>query len=225
VLLLSGWHDFRPHHLLPTFPLLALLLAAALVRFRERRPSIATLIVVALVVAAGVYAGLGAAGYATMPRDQAENWLAANAGDDEEMEMYTLVMQDAAIPHGMTVDPHYQGDGVAFVGSCPEYVQLTHRDLLHLSDDPVVDRNDRHAAYVRSLLEGENGYEIAAEFGDRPPGFVPQRPRPGSLAGLLEVGVVPQSPDYADEQELAPDQYTVILQQTGECDRAGPESP
>ncbi|HKJ57679.1 MAG TPA: hypothetical protein VKA37_00490, partial [Halobacteriales archaeon] len=55
-------------------------------------------------------------------------------------------------------------------------------------------------------------------FGPRPPNYVPQRPTPGSLADLVRVGIVPWTDQYADEQELRENQYTVVLERTGECD-------
>lgn len=218
VVVLSGFHDFRAHHLLPTLPMLALLLAVALVRLRERRPAVGTPLVVVLLLGAGLYAGVGTAGYASMPRDDAEAWLAEHAGGNGTMEVYAGVMQDAAVPHGVAIDHEYQSRDRDET-TCPEYVQLTYRDLLHLSDDPAVNRNPDHAAYVRSLLAGETGYEVVAEFGPRPPNYVPDRPRPGSLDGLLAIGLVPHSPEYADEQELTPDQYTLIFEHTGACER------
>ena len=60
--------------------------------------------------------------------------------------------------------------------------------------------------------------DIAAEFGERPPNFVPQRPTPGSFTDLLRLGVVPHTDQFADEQELAANQYTLVLERDGECD-------
>jgi 4-amino-4-deoxy-L-arabinose transferase-like glycosyltransferase len=56
VAVFSRWHDFRTHHLLPTFPPLVLLLAAALVRFRKRSPGAANVVIALLLVSGGLYA-------------------------------------------------------------------------------------------------------------------------------------------------------------------------
>ena len=220
LLMFSRWHDFRVHPLLPTFPPLALLLAGALVRFSARRPRIARPIAALLLVTTAVYAGVGVAGYASMPRDEATDWLNANADENATMEVYRRDVQDAAVPHWMTINHAYGSEGPAeTLEPCPEYIQLGYRDLLYLKKGTYYRNSQPRAEYVRSLLDGEYGYEIVAEFGPRPPSFVPQRPTPGSLVDLLRLGVVPQTDQFADEQELAANQYTVILRLTGECDR------
>ena len=216
--LFAGWHDFRVHHLLPTFPLLALLLAGTLVRFEGRRPSLARAAVAALVVTSGAYAAVGAAGFAAMPRDDAAAWLDENAGPNDTVEVYRRHIQDTAIPHGMDVNhlygPEYSGEEV---DPCPEFIQLGYRDLLYLDRDTYYRNDPARFSYIRGLLDGEYNYGIAAEFGTRPPGFVPRRPTPGSVTDLLRNGLVPQTDQYADEQELAANQYTLILERTGEC--------
>lgn len=219
--LFAGWHDFRVHHLLPTFPLLALLLAGTLVRLHERRPSLARPAVAALLVTSGLYAAVGVGGYAAMPRDDAVAWLEANAEDGDTVEVYRRNVQDTAVPHGMDVNHVYGWEGGGEeVDPCPEFIQLGYRDLLYLDQDTYFRNDDARFSYVRGLLAGEYNYEIAAEFGTRPPGFVPKRPAPGSLVDLLRHGVVPQTDQYADEQELAANQYTVVLERTGACDGA-----
>lgn len=219
VLMFSEWHDFRVHHLLPTFPLLAVLLAVSVERFRAWNPSIAGPLIAFLVVTTAVYAAAGTAGYASMPRDEATSWLRSNADEDATMEVYRINFQDAAVPHGMSIAHMYgprTNDGAS--SPCPEYVQIGYRDLLYLVEGSYYRNGEAQAVYVRSLLDGEYGYEIVAEFGPRPPDFVPDRPEPGSLVDLLRLGVIPQTDQFADEQELAENQYTVILEHTGECD-------
>jgi hypothetical protein len=219
--LFAGWHDFRVHHLLPTFPLLALLLAGTLVRVHDRRPSLARPAAAALLVTAGLYAAVGVGGYAAMPRDDAVAWLETNAEDGDTVEVYRRHIQDTAVPHGMDVNHVYGWEGGGEeVDRCPEFIQLGYRDLLYL-DPATYYRNDAaRAAYIEGLVSGEYNYEVAAEFGTRPPGFVPRRPTPGSVVDLLRNGVVPQTDQYADEQELAANQYTLILEQAGDCDRS-----
>jgi len=217
--LFAGWHDFRVHHLLPTFPLLALLLAGTLVRFHGRRPSLARPVVAVLLVTGGLYAAVGVGGYAAMPRDDAVAWLDANAEDGDTVEVYRRDVQDTAVPHGMDVNHVYgREDGGEAVDRCPEFIQLGYRDLLYLDRETYYRNGDARFSYVRGLLAGEYNYERAAEFGTRPPGFVPRRATPGSLADLFSYGVIPQTDQYADEQELAANQYTMILERTGACD-------
>ncbi|CCQ34125.1 ArnT family glycosyltransferase [Halorhabdus tiamatea] len=212
VALFVPWHDFRVHHLLATFPLLAILVAAWLVDLRERRATVARVLTVALVVSSAAYAGVGAAGYADMPRDRAAAWLDDTIGENETIEVYTRHFQDTALPHGATVT-HREGEFTA----CPEYIMLTYRDLLYLDEDTYYRTSSLRGAYVRGLLDGNDSYEPVAEFGPRPPDFVPQRPTPGSLLELLPHGIVPHVDQYADEQELRPNQYTLVLRSTGEC--------
>ena len=221
VALFVPWHDFRVHHLLPTFPLLAVLVASELERLRGRMSTVGRVLTAALVVGSAAYAGIGVAGYADMPRDQAVDWMAENADENATIEVYRRHFQDTAIPHGMTVN-HLEGpnDTNESLDPCPEYIQLGYRDLLYLEGGDYYRNNEARAEYVRSLLDGEYGYEIVAEFGARPPDFVPQRATPGSYVELLPYGIYPQTDQHADEQELAANQYTVILESTGECDRS-----
>jgi hypothetical protein len=217
VLLFSQWHDFRVHHLLPTFPLLALLVALMLNRLLHETPRVGTVLTVLLLVTSAVYAGVGVAGYATMPRDEAVDWLDANADENDTVEIYRVHVQDTATPHWMTVNHRWSGEDAV---ACPEYIQLGYRDLLYLKDGTYYRNGEAQKRYVRSLVEGETDYEIAAEFGPRPPNFVPQRATPGSLLDLVPYGLVPHTDQYADEQELEPNQYTLVLQRAANatCD-------
>lgn len=218
VAMFSLWHDFRVHHLLPTFPLLAVLLAGTLDRFREDRPAIARPAMAVLLVTTGAYAVAGDLGYTSMPRDRATAWLTEHADENATMEVYRRNVQDAAVPHDMRIN-HLFGpeDPEETVVACPEYIQLGYRDLLYLDPETYYRNSPRRAAYVRSLLEEEYNYEIAAEFGPRPPDFVPRRPTPESLVDLVPVGVNPHTDQYADEQELAQNQYTIVLERSGPC--------
>ena len=219
--LFSRWHDFRTHHLLPTIPLLVVLLAAALVAFRERSPGAANVLIALLLVSGGTYATVGVLGYATAPRDDAATWLAEHAEEGETVEVYRIHVQDTAVPHGMAVQHHFRVDD-ADIDPCPEYIMLGYRDLLYLNDETFLRNSEQRKEYVRGLLSGEGPYEVVAEFGPRPPNYVPDRPEPGSLLDLLEVGIYPGTDQYADEQELRENQFTVILERTGQCDGPRP---
>lgn len=225
LLVLSGWHDFRPHHLLPTLPLILVFLASGLVGLRDRRPAIARAAVAVLLLTSGVYAGTGSLGYGSTPHDQAVDWMDDNVDRNATMEFYVRGVDEAAVPHWLDVQYPYAGDGPSELEPCPEYIQLTYRDLLYLRDIPESQRSmyvrlntERRAAHVRSLLNGSAGYEIVAEFGTRPPDFVPDRPRGGSLADLLPLGIYPHTDQYGDEQDLRANQYVAILRYTGTCE-------
>ncbi|MFB6085536.1 MAG: ArnT family glycosyltransferase [Halodesulfurarchaeum sp.] len=221
LLLFSTWHDFRVHHLLPTFPLVAIMLGWSLSRLRGRAPALGRGAIALVVFTSALYAGVGVAGYADMPRDRAVEWLETNADEDAVIETYRRSLQDTAIPHSMNVTHAYGSHGTdEQLDPCPTYIQLGYRDLLYLKEGTYYRNGPVRANYVRKLLEGEFGYEIVAEFGHRPKNFVPDRPKSGNYVDLLELGIHPHSDQYADEQELAENQYTVILELTGECDRS-----
>lgn len=218
VLLFSTWHDFRVHHLLPTFPFLAFLIAWTLRRHRDRAPGLVRGVAAVLVVTSGLYAGVGVAGYADMPRDDAVEWLEANAEPGEEVEVYRLHLQDTAVSHSVPVIHDAGSTAREDFDPCPAYIQLGYRDLLWMADGTYLRNDPVRGSYVRNLLDGDFGYEIAAEFGPRPPDFVPRRAAPGDYGDLLRYAVVPQTDQYADEQELSPNQYTVMLERTADCD-------
>jgi len=228
VAMFSQWHDFRVHHLLPTFPLLALLVAWTARDLRSWNRSVARPVVAVVLVLSLVYAGVGTAGFATMPRDQTEDWLADNAEANDTIEVYRVDFQDTAVPHWMDVN---QVTNPQETAACADYIQLGYRDLLFLKAGTYYRNGEAEANYIRGLLTGEYDYEIVAEFGQRPgeqgfgpapdnelESFVPNRATPGSYTDLLRYGVVPQTDQFADEQELAANQYTVVLERTASCD-------
>jgi hypothetical protein len=218
IAMFSQWHDFRVHHLLPTFPLIALLVGGRLVQLRDRAPSLAKPVMAVLLVTTAVYAGIGTAQFASMPRDEATAWLEDNSEEGDVVETYRVHIQDTAIPHSMPARYSFDDDDTQEAMTCPRYIQIGYRDLLYLKEDTYYRNGDAQATYLRGLLNEEDNYEIVAEFGERPPNFVPQRPTPGSFTDLLRLGVVPHTDQFADEQELAANQYTLILERTGECD-------
>lgn len=217
----ATWEGFRIHHLLPTLPLVVVLTAGSLQRLRTRRPAVAKSLLAALLVTTGLYAGLGAAQYASMPRDEARTWLDGNASRNATVESYRWSFHEAAVPHWMGVSsPHLPG-GVA---RCPRYVQVTYADLLYLRDVPAESRTSyissnisERAGYLRELVDGGTEYRLVAEFGRRPPNFVPRRPTPGSVLDVVELGIDPHSNQYGDEQDLRGNQYTAIFERTGAC--------
>jgi hypothetical protein len=233
------WAYVRTHHILPTMPLLVVLLAAALVRLRERRPAVARPLVALLVVTSAVYAGVGTLGYATQPRDRGTAWLAAEMGPNETIETYTRDPQEAPIPHDarvnhlgnrtMTVDGERETLSVmtwtfAMPRRCPDYIVLTYqRSLLFVAPDSHNERASRlsyapMAEYVRDLLaEDTYPYAVAREFGPRPR-FLDDRPPRETWRDLLRTGVVPRTPQYGDPQDFGIEQYAIVLERTGQCE-------
>lgn len=246
VFMLSWWEYIRVHHLLPTFPLIVLLVSTAVLRLRDRTPLVARSLVVILLVSSGLYTGYGDVAYATQPRDEAAAWLDEHASDTATVEVYESDMQDSAVPHGMSTShySHKTDGGLTDLEKpsvtewmqnmperCPEYIQLTNEDLLYLAPSSPNARAGfyyhypERAEYIRNLLtDDSDGYEIVAEFGDRPlflGGTIPAE----SMPELLRVGVIPRTVQYGDEQDLGPEQYTIILKRTGPCARSGTRQP
>ena len=222
-LLISTWHDWRVHHILPTIPFLLLLAAWGFREFETVRPTATRVALAVVLVSAAVYTGVGTAGYASVPRDDATEWLNENADREATMEMYYHGFIENAIPHWMHVNPLWQENDTG-VEPCPEYIQVGYKDLLYLQDIPEsqlsadVDTDvENRSEYVRSLVDGEYNYRIVAEFGQRPENFVPERPTPGSFTDLIPLGIHPQSDQYGDEQEFTVNQYVAIMQLEGEC--------
>jgi hypothetical protein len=234
---MGGWAYVRVHHLLPTFPLLAVLLALALGDVRERLPRLGRAVVAVLLVTSAIYAGVGVLGYAAQPRDQATQWL-ADRGENATVETYVGDPQEAGVPHGMSTN--HVGNRTMAIGGvrqtpsvpewtlemprrCPEYIQLTyHRSLLFLAPDDHSKRSrvlwrSELTDYYESLLRGnEYPYEVAETFGRRPP-FLDGERR-DSPWSLLRVGLRPRTIQYGDPQDMGVNQYTIVLERTGTCD-------
>ena len=228
VVLFLPWHDFRPHHLLPTMPLLVVLGAAGLVRLRRRRPTAGGLAVAVLVVTTGLYAGVGTLQYADTPRGEAREWVEENVPREATVESYQQGFENAVAPTWPRLSHPNDGGPPGEVSvACPDYIQLVSEELHYLRDAPpgervryVRSKVSERRAYVRGLLNGSRNYDVAATFGEPPDDYVLDRTEPGSLPDLLPLGVVPQSDLYGDEQELANRQYVVILERTGPCEES-----
>ncbi len=235
--LLSWWRYIRMHHLLPTIPPLVILVSIVVQQLRERTQTVARAVVVVLLVSSALYTGYGTLGYADQPRAEATDWLATNAPEDATIELYQIHPQVAAVPHGMNMS-HYthRADGELtrtektysewmqnMPDRCPEYIELTREDLLRLAPPDLNGRanfyadHHREIEYVRSLVTDPNdSYEVAAEFGQRPR-FLDRNRSQSPLPELLRVGVIPRTVQYGDEQDLGPEQYTLILERTSPC--------
>jgi hypothetical protein len=222
-LLVSTWHDWRVHHILPTFPLLFALAAWAVRELGEYRPTVTRVALALVLVTTAVYSGVGIAGYASVPRDDATEWLNENADRDATMETYYHGFIENAVPHWMHLNPVWRENDTG-VTPCPDYIQVGYKDLLYLQDIPEdqlsadVDTNvENRSEYIRTLVDGGYNYTIVAEFGKRPENFVPERPTPGSVSDLIPLGIHPHSDQYGDEQEFSVNQYVAIMQLDGAC--------
>jgi hypothetical protein len=240
LLVYSRWSYVRTHHLLPTFPLLLLVLSVGVVRLLERTPSAGRLVVAALIVSGGVYAGVGDLGYVTQSRDEARAWLSTNADENETIETYINDPQDAAVPHGMavshvvdremTIDGETRKPGIgrwmlAMPNRCPEYIQLNYHGAVRYLAPANYSADSRFRLpnvpplrnYVRDLLrEDTYPYEVAGEFGPRPR-FVDAEEPASPVEELVHVGTEPRSVQYGDPQDFGVAGYTVVLERTGGC--------
>lgn len=223
LLVFSSWRYVRTHHLLPTFALLGLVLAVALVRLGEARPRLGGVVVAFLLVSSAAYAGAGTLAYASQPRDQAVDYLSSHGGANATIETYTLDPQDAAVPHSERVEQRPGFDVRSFTDRCPAYVVLNyHRSLLYLAPEDWGKRADTLSSigrerHVRTLLaEDTYPYETVGAYG-REPRFLRGEGRAPTWQRLLRAGIRPRTIQYGDPQDLGVDQYTVVLRRTGDC--------
>lgn len=243
LILYSNWGYVRTHHLLPTFPLLVVVLAALLIRVRDRSPAVARPLVAALVVSSALYAGVGVLGYATQPRDDASEWLGTHASANATVETYPLDPQEVAIPHGMRVyrptNRHKTGGANEPITKwmndiherCPDYVVLNFRSVYALAPEDHYKggwakrlTQSRRTKHVENLLYDDgDAYRVAATFGPRPL-FLRQDAWAAGLPELLRVGLFPRTIQHGDPQDFGVAQYTVILTRTGPCAPPGEES-
>lgn len=235
----TRWSYIRTHHLLMTFPLLVLILAVVLRHLYNRRRNLARPLIAVLLVTSAVYAGVGALGYATQPKDEATEWLQTHASDNATVETYIADPQESAVPRGMNViHPKYGGmtrtgqpanreKYVGWISSmpkrCPTYIELNYyMALQYLAPDDMNLRtkslsHPRLEEYYSDLLaEDTYPYTVAATFGSRPQ-YLDQESGVNKLPELLRVGIFPRTIQYGDPQDFGTSQYTVILKRTGPC--------
>lgn len=234
----SRWSYVRTHHLLLTFPLLVVVVAVMAMRLRDRRPRLARGLVALLLVTSGVYAVGGDLAYASQPRDRSAAYIADHAGPNATVETYVYDPQEAGVPRsvsishptnrtmtvdGVTYSPGLQQWTLAMPERCPDYIVLNyHQSLLYLAPPSWSARaaslsdRDLRTYYADLLAEETYPYEVARRFGRRPR-FLDGQPRRPRWRGLLRVGVRPRTMQYGDPQDFGVDQYTVVLERTGDC--------
>jgi hypothetical protein len=247
VLIISQWEYTRVHHLLPSIPAIVLLAAVAAMRFRTRTSRVARPLIAILLATSAIYAGVGTLGYVTQPRAEAATWLKTHAPDDATVEVYVRDIQDVAVPHGMNTSHYKHGLGIgrprkeipsktkwmlSMPSRCPAYIELTYKNLLYFAPPRSSftawhhNQQDRQEQYVYDLVYTDKyGYEVVAQFGSRP-AFLKGNSQPPLhfLPELLRVGVIPRTRQYGDEQDIGPEQYTMILKRTGSCGRSNRSS-
>jgi len=139
----------------------------------------------ALVVSTGIYAGTGLVGYATEPRDQATEWLATNANDDETVEVYENSIADVAVPHEQRLS-HYDfpEENATYNSSLvldesnytewmvnvserrPKYIQLTPAEFDYITPGhPDYERYPNRREFISGLVSEKYDYAVVATFG------------------------------------------------------------
>lgn len=216
ILVFGQWGVVKPHHLLPMLVVGAVLIGRPLAQLSSEGSNRVARVAIALLVAtSALYAGVGAMSFANDPRDQAADWVSANVDSNETHLVYENSVADIGITHGQPVT-HYDYYEAEVVPDStlnasaytewtvespdrePDYIQVTAQSALYT--DPL--RNDRNqyparAAFFDQLIYGDHfGYEVAAEFGQRPP-------REGYAERLIAAGITPQ----VEKRE----QYVLIL--------------
>jgi hypothetical protein len=231
----ARWDYIRTHHLLPTFPLLCLLVAAALVHLHDYDRRLARPLIAVLVITSGAYAVGGDLGYAAQPWDETTEWLQLN-DPESSIEVYMKrndILSNTAIPHQMNV--YWYGYGTKYLSHgpntvsgedtptrtewmldmperCPDYIQLGYRNFEYLASHP----QGKRASYIRELYSGDAyPYTVVATFGPQPQ--FDSQPMEFDPLELLQTGVYPWTVNAGDAQDLRSEQYTVILKRTESC--------
>lgn len=205
IVVFSTWEYVRMHHLLPTFPLLILLLSISLRWLVEYRESVGRIVLAILIVSSGVFTAAGVTQYAVEPRDQATKWMESNVGEEEEVEVYENSIADVAAVHGDRLQHYpYQEQNATYESNLiinessytewmtssternPEYIQLTTSEMRYLdSDSPHAQKYPKRANHIESLLTEDSDYKIVAEFGTQPT-------FESTKEGLIYEGIYPE---------------------------------
>jgi len=205
VLVFGSWTHIKAHHILPAVVLGVVLLARPLARMgRPDGGRGARIAAAVLLVTATLFAGAGTVSFATDPRDGAAGWIDDNVGENETLLVYENSVADVGIVHGQPVEHYDFVEEVGVSGSVandtaftdwivssperePEYVMVTAAGTSYADAiGDAADRYPRRAEFFERLIDGDRfGYEVAAEFGDRPT----DRSR---ASDLLRAGVVPE---------------------------------
>lgn len=220
-LVYARWEFVRLRHLVPTFPVLLIVLSAEISRWhddgRAKRGLHVALALLLVTSAASVAAAEYA--YVTDPRDGATGWLATNAPEDATIEVYENSIADVGVPHGANVShyPFRENEAtntsslvlnetaytewmLAMPDRTPEYVQLTGSELSYVTPvDPASKQYPKRRQFVQRLEGGEYNYTRVAAFGDQS--------RPETLReNLIQAALDPDLPGR--------ERYVAIYQRT-----------
>ncbi|MDB2225251.1 glycosyltransferase family 39 protein [Halorubrum ezzemoulense] len=183
----SRWEFVRLRHLVPTFPVLFIMFAAEIERWRDREQVWHGLRIAlaALLVTTALFAGVAQYGYVSEPRDEATEWTAANVDDNAKVEVYENSVADVAAIHGKPVNHYdypeeeatntsdlilnesrYTSWMLAMPERQPDYIQLTDSELAYVEPDSTdSERYPRRNKFVDNLLTGKYNYTVVASFG------------------------------------------------------------
>jgi 4-amino-4-deoxy-L-arabinose transferase-like glycosyltransferase len=211
----SQWGGLNMHHLLPTVPLFALLIADELgtriddpLSFEFSNPTPLRVGLAVLVASSALYTAVGVTFYANEPRQQSTEWLQENEDANTTVEVYENSIADVGVPHSMSVSRYQFNEStaepysglirnesaytewmVSMPDRKPEYIQLTVSELRYLGEPG--ERFPRRRAYIENLLAGEYEYEVVTRFGER-------RDDENRLERLFRAGVVPHPEQWTE---------------------------
>lgn len=188
ILVFGSWSHIRPHHILPAVVLGVVLLAGPLARM-ERPDSNRWLRVLGavLLLTTALFAGAGMVSIATDPRDQATRWADGNVAENETILVYDNSVADIGTVHGRPVehydfvertagsgDPENESAFTEWILSSPErepeYILVTGSGVgSENASRGTNDGSPPRQQFFDRLIDGDHfGYEVAAEYGERP---------------------------------------------------------
>lgn len=188
-LVYARWEFVRLRHLVPTFPILLIVLSAEISRWydsgRARRGL--QVLLALLVVTSGASIAAAEYKYVSDPRDDATGWLDTNAPENATVEVYENSVADVGVLHGADVSHYPFQENEATNSSslvlnetaytewmhsmperAPRYVQLTGSELTYVTPvNPASERYPERREFINRLESGKYNYTLVVEFGDR----------------------------------------------------------
>lgn len=185
----ARWEFVRLRHLVPTFPILLIVLSAEISRWydsgRARRGL--QVLLALLVVTSGASIAAVEYKYVSDPRDDATGWLDTTAPDNATVEVYENSVADVGVPHGADVSHYPFQENEATNSSslvlnetaytewmhsmperAPRYVQLTGSELTYVTPvDPASERYPERREFINRLESSKYNYTLVVEFGGR----------------------------------------------------------
>ncbi len=191
VVFFGMWSSIRTHHVLPSIPLLVLLLGVTLSRVLNTRERLGKVLIATLLVTTALYAGVGTYQYSNAPRDEATEWLRSESAPVATVTVFENSPAHVGIVHGRSVD-HYQfGRASSFPGDpyTEWLISTPKREPEYIQTDGSIRgsaRYPRRGEFMNRLMDGDHyGYVVAAEFGERPKARTRRQE-------ILRAGLVPE---------------------------------